>query len=79
MELLHEHQQSNRDKPAFLQGFQIHVAMFSTFPEDQIVFPTEVFLRKLFAPYGVINDVLIRQYVIHGVLYLFFAFLLMFL
>ncbi len=53
--------------PTYLKGHQIHVTFASSFPPDRVVVPNEVFLRKFFCRYGVINDVIIREYTVHQV------------
>jgi hypothetical protein len=53
--------------PSYLNGFQIHVTFASSFPPDRVIVPSEVFLRKFFCRYGVINDVIIREFNIHQV------------
>ncbi len=54
--------------PSYLNGYQIHCSFVSSFPADRVAtVPNEVFLRKLFCRFGVINDVIIREYTVHAV------------
>jgi hypothetical protein len=42
--------------PIPVQGYEIHVAISSSFTKDEIIKPTEPFLRKFFMRYGAILD-----------------------
>lgn len=46
---------------------QVHVSFSSNFLNGQVVFPTEMFLRKIFQPFGRIDDVAIKAYHNHEV------------
>ncbi len=59
--------QSQRSSPRQQDGFQVHVAISSSFTSSQIIKPTEVLLRKYFIRYGHILDVQVNYYNIHPV------------
>lgn len=44
------------------EGFPVHVGFISHFVEDQIIRPTEAWLRKVFTQYGVILDCSVKDY-----------------
>jgi hypothetical protein len=49
-------------------GFQVHVSFAAAFVSpDQIVVPTESFLRKAFIKFGTILDVVVREFTVNMV------------